>query len=198
MIARHLLERLHRAVQRGEVYLAPTDSLPSHERSAAAEVARALREEGPEAARETIASLHAAGALGDVARVSALHVVAASPAVRDYAEACRMADLQEYLALQEGGSQLLPRLASADRHRGVVAFLMGHHTVALDWFSRAFERERTAENLGNVLATLLATGERAEAHDLLATVRSAFPAGFASDLERRIAADDDLRELRGA
>ena len=27
MIARHLLERLHRAVQRGEVYLAPTDSL---------------------------------------------------------------------------------------------------------------------------------------------------------------------------
>jgi tetratricopeptide (TPR) repeat protein len=196
MISRHLLDRLHRAVQTGDVYLAPADALPTHERTAAKAVAQALADDGPEAARALTEALHAAGDLGPVARVSALHVIAASPAVRDYAEAYRLADLQEFLALEHDGAHLLEQLASADRHRGVVAFLMGRHAVALDWFSRAFERERTAENLGNVLATLLATGARTEAHDLLATVQESFPPRFAAELDRRIAADDDLRELR--
>jgi tetratricopeptide (TPR) repeat protein len=196
MIPRHLLDRLHRAVQRGEVYLAPADALPERERSAALEIHRCLRDQGADAARELIQALFDANALGAVARVSALHVVAASPEVRDFAEAFRLADQQEFLALREDGSHLLAQLASADRHRGVVTFLMGHYEVALDWFSRAFERERTAENLGNVLATLLATGSRSEAAELLETVRESFPGRFAADLQARILADDDLRELR--
>lgn len=195
MLPRHVLDRLHRAVQTGEVYLAPADRLPPSERAAAREVLEALAL-GPDVARSTVERLHAEGRLGKVARASALHVVAASPDVRDFAEACRMADLQEFLALEEGGPHLLARLASADRHRGVVAFLMGRYSIALEWFSRAFERERTPENLGNVLAALLALGERREAHELMATVRRGFPSAFQEDLVRRIGRDDDLRELR--
>lgn len=198
MISRTLLDRLHRAVQRGEVYLAPTDALPERDRSSASAILRCLQEEGPDEARALIEALHAADAIGSVARVSALHVVAASPEVRDFAEAYRLAELQEYLALQEGGSYLIAQLASADRHRGVVAFLMGRYEVALDWFSRALERERTVENLGNVLATLLATGAREDAHDLLQTVKRSFPGRFAAALDDRIRVDDDLRELRSS
>lgn len=196
MLSRTLLDRLQRAVQRGEVYLAPTDALPARERSAAAAVLRCLHDDGPEAARSLIEVLHEAGALGVVARVSALHVVAASPAVGDLKEAYRLAELQEHLALREDGSYLIPQLASADRHRGVVSFLMGHYDVALDWFGRALERERTVENLGNVLAALLASGARADAHDLLRTVDQAFPGRFSKALAERIRDDDDLRELR--
>lgn len=196
MIGTTLLERLHRAVQPGQVYLAPTDALPASEREVAREVVVCLRAGRPAAARAVIQRALEEEKLSRAAGASALHVVAASPEVRDFREAARLAELQEHYALEDGGPHLLDRLASADRHRGVVAFLLGHHELALEWFSRALERQRTPENLGNVLAALLASGARAEAGELLDTVRTGFPAGFVTDLEERILADDDLTDLR--
>jgi tetratricopeptide (TPR) repeat protein len=192
-----ILGRLHQAVQTGQDYLVPVDRVPLAARRGAAEVTRTLREQGPAAARERVQSLFAEGALDEVTRLSALQVIAASPDVRDLAEASRLANLQEFVALDAGGPDLQDRLASADRHRGVVAFLMGRYEVALDWFTHAFERQRTAENVGNVLASLLALGDRCEAAELLSTVRTRFPAAFAEELEQRIVSDADLRELRG-
>lgn len=189
--------RLRAAVRpRGDDYLLPSDQLPERDRAGAIEVARTLADRGPAEARALVESLHAEGRLDAVTRVSALHVIAASPAVRDLAEAARLADLQEYLALDAGGPHLETRLASADRHRGVVAFLMGRPEVALEWFTRAFERQRTAENVGNVLAALIALGDRREAADLLVTVRDRFPPSLVDELMDRIEQDGDLRELR--
>ncbi|MCB9674063.1 MAG: hypothetical protein H6737_03045 [Alphaproteobacteria bacterium] len=173
------------------------DRVPVAARAAAAQITRTLSDEGPAAARAKVQELHDAGAIDDVTRLSALQVIAASPQVRDLAEASRLASLQEYVALEAGGPDLQDRLASADRHRGVVAFLMGRYEVALDWFTHAFERQRTPENVGNVLATLLALGDRGEAADLLSTVRTRFPDSFARELDHRIQSDTDLRELRG-
>lgn len=192
-----ILDRLHEAVQTGEDYLVPVDRVPASARVAAAEVMDVLAAEGGAAARARVEVLHADGALDDVTRLSALQVIAASPQVRDLAEASRLANQQEFVALQAGGPDLQDRLASADRHRGVVAFLMGRYEVALDWFTRAFERQRSPENVGNVLAALLALGDRVEAAELLRTVRTRFPAEFAGELEDRIRNDADLRELRG-
>ncbi len=197
MSVHRILDRLHEAVQTGQDYLVPTEQVPFRVRSAAAEIARTLREDGPIAARDCVEALARDGRIDPVTRLSALQVIAASPQVRDLAEASRLAGQQEFLALDEGGPELQTHLASADRHRGVVAFLMGRYEVALDWFTHAFERERTPENVGNVLATLLALGERQEAAELLDTVRSRFPSSFAEALGERIANDADLKELRG-
>ena len=49
----------------------------------------------------------------------------------------------------------------------MIAFLRGHDAVALDWFTRALERERSAENVGNVLAVLIRLGELQEARELV-------------------------------
>jgi len=192
-----IIDRLHRAVRTGQDYLAPVDRVPLQARAAASEVMALLEEQGAEAARQRTDQLHAEGRLDAVTRLSALQVIAASPGVRDLAEASRLANQQEFVALQEGGPALQDRLASADRHRGVVAFLMGRYEVALDWFTHAFERQRSAENVGNVLAALLALGDRREAAELLHTVRSRFPRDFARDLESRLQSDADLSELRG-
>ena len=73
---------------------------------------------------------------------------------------------------------------------------MNHYELALDYLSRAFERQHNAENLGNVLCTLIRLGEEEEARELLASVRSAFPQEFIRELESRIQADPDLSVLR--
>ncbi|MEZ4323283.1 MAG: hypothetical protein R3F61_37815 [Myxococcota bacterium] len=192
-----ILDRLHHAVQSGQDYLVPVDRVPAAARVAAGEITRVLSEEGAAAARARAHALHEAGRLDDITLLSALQVIAASPGVRDLAEASRLAALQEFTALEAGGPDLEDRLASADRHRGVVAFLMGRYEVALDWFTHAFERQRTPENVGNVLAALLALGDRDEAAELLDTVRTRFPQAFATELDHRIASDTDLMELRG-
>jgi tetratricopeptide (TPR) repeat protein len=197
MSVHRILDRLHEAVQTGQDYLVPTDQVPVRVREAAREIARTLREDGPAAARDCVESMAASGRIDPVTRLSALQVIAASPQVRDLAEASRLAGAQEFVALDAGGPELQVHLASADRHRGVVAFLMGRYEVALDWFTHAFERQRTPENVGNVLATLLALGERREAAELLETVRARFPPAFADALATRIATDADLKELRG-
>jgi Flp pilus assembly protein TadD len=128
--------------------------------------------------------------------LSALHVVAASPRVKDYAEAARLAGEQEHAALEAGGPHLQTHLASVDRHRGVLAFLQHHYSVALDHFTRAIERERTPENLGNVLATLLRLGELDEADAILSQVQRSLPPAQVAELQRRIDIDPDLATLR--
>jgi hypothetical protein len=78
----------------------------------------------------------------------------------------------------------------------VLAFLQERFGIALDYFSRAFERQRSAGNLSNVLATLLRLGDLHDAQDLLNQVRKGLDPTLVQDLERIIAADPDLALLR--
>jgi tetratricopeptide (TPR) repeat protein len=197
MARHHLLGRIHQALQ-GGTYLTPTASVPTAQREALDEVRRLLDGPAadPDAARIRIQQLHASGRIDRVVKLSALGVVAAHPAVRDYAEAARLAGQQEIVALDAGGDGLPPRLASADRHRGVLAFLLGRYEVALTWFTSALERERSAENLCNVLSALLRLGDLEEARDLLSQVRCAFPAAVQVEVEETIERDEDLAALR--
>jgi hypothetical protein len=68
--------------------------------------------------------------------------------------------------------------------------------VALDYFTRALERQRTAENLGNVLCSLLSLGDREEAESILGQVRQSLSRSVVSELEQRIDQDPDLAGLR--
>ena len=95
-----------------------------------------------------------------------------------------------------GGPRLADNLASVDRHRGVLAFLQGHYGIALDYFSRAFERQHTSGNLANVLAALIRVGDLDEAKELLAQVRSALNPHLISSLNEMIDQDPDLSLLR--
>jgi tetratricopeptide (TPR) repeat protein len=99
-------------------------------------------------------------------------------------------------AMALGGPRLQANLASVDRHRGVLAYLQGHYGVALDYFSRAFERQHTAGNLSNVLATLIRLGDVDEARALAKQVRSALAGDLISDLNQIIEQDPDLVLLR--
>jgi hypothetical protein len=193
----HILLRIRAAVRRGS-YLVPTGGVPPTQRAALREVAGliASADADPEHIRQRIHQLEASGRIDHVMKLSALGVLAASPLVRDLNEAARLAGQQEFAALELGGPWRELYLASADRHRGVIAFLLGHDPVALDWFTRALERERSAENVGNVLAVLIRIGEIQEAKDLVARMRAALPDGMRAELEQRIAEDDDLVRLR--
>ena len=129
--------------------------------------------------------------------LSALHVVACHPRVADWEEAARLVGEQEFAALELGGPRLQDNLASVDRHRGVLAFLRGHYDVALDYFARALERQRSPENLQNVLCTLIRLGDEDDARDLLTRVRAAFPQDIVTALNHSIENDPDLALLRG-
>ena len=107
----------------------------------------------------------------------------------------RLASQQEFAALEEGGPHRDTYLASAARHRGVITFLLGHHGAALDWFTRALELERTPENVGNVLAALLALGEVDDAIDVVSGMRGVLPAELWDELCERIQHDADLVRL---
>ena len=137
-----------------------------------------------------------AGRIDRVVLLSALHAIACHPKVAEWEEAARLAGEQELAALELGGPRLEQNLASVDRHRGVLAFLRGHYEVALDYFARAFERERSAENITNILCTMLRLGEEAEAWDLLREVRRAFPTDLVAQINRSIQHDPDLALLR--
>ena len=56
--------------------------------------------------------------------------------------------------------------------------------TALDYFSRAFERQHIPGNLANVLSALLRLGDVHEARDLHNQVLSAFPDAFTKELQR--------------
>src|SRR5687768_7321 len=119
---RSIIGRIRAAVRRGS-YLVPTGGVPPAMRPALAEIGAAIAapDADPEEVRRRIHQLHGAGRIDRVMALSALGVLAASPHVQDYAEASRLAGQQELAALDEGGPWRDTRLASADRHRGVVA-----------------------------------------------------------------------------
>jgi tetratricopeptide (TPR) repeat protein len=192
-----IFSRILQAVDH-EAYLTPHDTVDVAQRDALAEVAAFLRADDFDVAiaRERVRAMHAAGRLDEVHMLSALHVISASPRVKDYREAARLAGEQEHAALALGGPHLERHLASVDRHRGVLAFLQGHYAVALDHFTRSLERQRTAENLGNVLSALLRLGELEEAESLVRQATRALGPEVASQLQQRIHADPDLAVLR--
>ena len=150
----------------------------------------------PDEVRAYVHSEYDAGRIDRVLLLSALHAVACHPKVAEWEEAARLVGEQELAALELGGPRLQANLASVDRHRGVLAFLRGYFEVALDYFARAFERERSAENLTNILCTMLRLGEEDEAWDLLREVRNAFPPELVEQIDRSIESDPDLALLR--
>ncbi len=192
-----LLDRILKAVD-AQAYLPFADAVEGPARDAMALIEAELRRPDFDvtATRALAHDLFKRGRIDSVMLHSALHVIAASPRVQDWEEAARQIGEQEVAALRVGGPNLEGHLASVDRHRGVLAFLMGQYEVALDYFSRAFERQRNAGNLANVLAALLRLGEEREARELLDQVRSAFPADLVKRIDEMIGLDPDLALLR--
>jgi hypothetical protein len=192
-----LFERILHAVDT-TAYLTPTLQVAPRQREAMAEIQGLIQSAdfNADVTRRIILTAHKGGRIDKVMMLSALHVVAAHPKVGDFEEAARLVGEQEFAALEQGGPNLQANLASVDRHRGVLAFVRGHHGVALDYFTRSLERERTAENLGNVMATLLALGESTEARELLSQVRRAMPPELVHELDNQISNDPDLALLR--
>ncbi|MCB9682270.1 MAG: hypothetical protein H6733_12455 [Alphaproteobacteria bacterium] len=192
-----LLSRIMNAVD-DRAYLTPTAAVDPTQKPVIEEIRRRLRASDFDAGRlrTWIARQHDEGRLDRVHMLSALHVVAAHPKVNDFSEAARLAGEQELAALELGGPHLEANLASVDRHRGVLAFLRRHYGVALDHFTRALERQRTPENVGNVLASLLRLGELEEAEAILAQVRRTLSPGMVAELDHAIASDPDLASLR--
>ena len=136
------------------------------------------------------------GQIDKVHMLSALHVLAASPKMSDHDLAAQYATEQEMAAMEMGGPRLQANLASVDRHRGVLAYLKGHYGIALDYFSRAFERQHSAGNLSNVLATLIRLGDISEARALATQVRETLAPELIRDLNHIINQDPDLALLR--
>jgi tetratricopeptide (TPR) repeat protein len=181
-----------------EAYLTPTDHVDGDARAVLDEVRSALGTPGfdPDRVRALVHTRFEQGRIDRVHKLSALHVVACHPRVADWEEAARLAGEQELAALERGGPHLQANLASVDRHRGVLAFLRGHYEVALEYFTRALERQRTAENLSNILCTLLRLHEEDEAWSLLRQVRSSFPQPLVTQIDHTIQVDPDLALLR--
>lgn len=194
---RRVLDQIRSTVRQGS-YLVPPSAASGPQKEALAGIASAIADPNsdPEVLRRKIHQLHAAGRIDRVMMLSSLGVLAASPGVRDYAEAARLAGQQELAALEQGGPRRDTYLASADRHRGVLAYLLGQYEVALDWFGRALGRERSSENLGNVLAALVRLGDIEAAAELRDGVSNHFPREVAEQLVHRIANDEDLIRLR--
>ena len=194
-----ILDRIYRTVDQ-QAYLTPTNQVPPEQRAAMAEIGAAIHapDFDAERVRALIRRRHKEGRIDRVMMLSALHVVAAHPAVADYIEAARLTGEQEMAALEQGGPYLDANLASVERHRGVLVFLKGHFVVALDYFSRALERERTAENLGNVLCCLVRLGEVHEAQELYQNIGRAYPVRMVAELRERVEQDPDLALLRAA
>lgn len=192
-----LFRRIQHAVDR-RAYFTPTTSLPAEMREALDEVRAALAAPHFDAGavRTLISALHEQGRIDRIRMLSALVVVASHPSVADHAEAGRLCGEQEVAVLQAGGPQLDQNLAAVDRHRGVTAFHLHQPDVALEHFTRAFERHRTAENLGNVLAALCKRGDLDEADRVVDQAHEGLPAAFVRELDAQIARDPDLAPLR--
>lgn len=182
----------------GQAYLAYADAVDPAQREAMAALGAQIQDPavGADQVRASARAAYHDGRIDQFNLLSVLHVIASSPKVRDYAEAARLIAEKELLAIREGGPAQQSRLASVERHRGAVAYLMGDHGVALEYFSRAFERQRSAGNLANVLNALIRLGDRDEAVDLLRQVRATLPERLNADLAEMISVDPDLALLR--
>ncbi len=192
-----LLARIRESVDT-QAYFAPVASAPPEQAVALEPFQRLIASPDfdPQEVRGLVHRLHDEGLIDRVRLLSCLHIVEAHPRVANWAEAARLAGEQEMAALERGGPYLQPTLASVDRHRGVLAFLRGHHEIALDYFSRALERERSAENLQNVLCTMLRLGEESDARELLGLIRRSYPSPIVSALDDVVRRDPDLALLR--
>ncbi len=196
MVYADILERIRAAIGSDESYIVPTNHLEAREREALTGVMQVFERVGASAARQEVEAAHRDGRIDHILRLSALGVIAAHPDVRDYAEASRLASAQEFAALGSPEPRRSVYVASAHRHRGVIAFFMERYEVALERFTSALERERSAENLGNVMAALARLGDEAEARALRDRIRTHFPEALVEAVEARIALDADLRVLR--
>lgn len=196
---RLLLDRIYQSVD-SQAYFTPAGSVPAAQRDAMQQIGALLQRQDFDAdsARALARRLHADGRIDRVRYLSALHVIEAHPRVANWAEAARLAGEQELAALEQGGPELSQNLAAVDRHRGVLAFMRQQYEVALDYFSRALERERSAENLQNVLCALLRLGEEDDARGLLEMIRRSYPDAMVEALDHSIANDPDLALLREA
>lgn len=192
-----LLARIIQQVDE-QAYLTPSSHLPEDYRAAMAEVESLLQDKDvePTEVRAVIHRMYKDERIDRVMMLSAMHVVAASPRVQDWAEAARLVGEQEFAALELGGDNLDSNLASVDRHRGVLAYLRSHYETALDYFTRSLERQRTAENFGNVLCALCRLGEVDHAQALLKQIRGTLPPEIIADLDAMISRDPDLAVLR--
>lgn len=192
-----IFQRIRQTVDE-RAYIVPASFVDPSQRAAMAEIEAYVQRPDfdPEQARQLAQRLHEQGRIDRVMLLSALHVVACHPRVADWNLAARLAGEQELVAMEMGGDRLQDNLASVDRHRGVLAFLRGHYEVALDHFSRALERQRSAGNLQNILCTLIRMGELEEASDLLNHVRRVFPRPLVEELDHYVETDPDLALLR--
>ena len=194
---RSILDRIFEVVDQ-QAYLTPMHRIQGPEAQALAVFKAALAEPEfqAESVRRLVDRLHEEGRLRATTRFSALHIIAAHPRVGNLSEAARLVGEQELAALDESGPTLNADLASVDRHRGVLAFIKGHYEVALDYFSRALDRERSAENLSNILCCLLRLKELKEASSLWTQIQSSYPEDLVEELDRIIQQDPDLALLR--
>lgn len=192
-----LIDRITHAVDQ-RAYFVPTSHISGPQRAVFADFERRISRADfdPEETRAFLHQEHAAGNIDKVKMLSALHVIACHPSVADWEEAARLVGEQEFAALELGGADLEANLASVDRHRGVLAFLRRHYEVALDYFARALERQRSPENFTNVLAVLVRLGEEDEAGTLLRQARRTFPPDFVVEIDKTIKTDPDLALLR--
>jgi tetratricopeptide (TPR) repeat protein len=196
-----ILERILHTVDR-EAYRFSGTHLPQPDAAAQKSVHVALADSSIDiaAVRRLVQQLFERGEIDDVVRLSLLFVIAAHPRAKDYVEAGRLLGERETavwsLADRGNEADLERLLAAIDRHRGALAFLMGRYAHALDHFARALERERIADNLQNVLATLLRLGEDADARSLLEQIRLSYPPPVVAQLDQLIQADPDLALLR--
>ena len=192
-----LFERIMSQVDQ-QAYLPLADVVDPEQQSAMSEIEHSIRSANasPDVTKALINQLYQQNRIDNVHRLSALHVLAASPKVGDHNLAAQYATEQEMAAMDLGGPRLQANLASVDRHRGVLAYLKGQYEVALDYFSRAFERQHTAGNLSNVLATLIRLGDVDAARELTDQVRQTLTHGLVHDLNGIIDQDPDLALLR--
>ena len=197
MSYRAILDRIFEAVDE-ESYQTPVHRISGPEAQALGLFRDALRQPDwePEQLRAFVRRLHDEGRIRKVTMYSALHIIAAHPKVKNYGEAARMTAEQEVAAWEENGPDLNADLASVERHRAWLAFAMGRYEQALDYCSRALDRERSGENLQNILCTLIRLGEIDEAAQLLVQIRKSYPASLVDALDRAIATDPDLALLR--
>ncbi len=192
-----LFARILHAVDR-KAYFTPTTAVDPAQREALDLVRHAMAQPGFVAAdvQALIHDLEARGRIDRLRALSASCVLASHPSVADYALAGRLCGEQEVEALRVGGSVLDANLASVARHRGVVAFLLDQPEVALEHFTLAFERQRTPENLGNVLAALCRQGLLDEADHFVVQARASMSVSFTQELDAIVDHDPDLAVLR--
>lgn len=194
---RSIYERICSTVET-RAYLTPVQSVDGRQRTEMQRIQQQIQASNfePDPVRSAIHEAYRDGRIDRVLMLSALHVVACHPSVADWSEAARLVGEQELAALDLGGPRLQANLASVERHRGVLAFLRGHYEVALDYFARALERQRSSENLQNILCTLIRLGDEEDARTLLVQIRGAFPSHLVEEINHLIELDPDLALLR--